>query len=282
VEATAESPRERFARIVAAPDRDIHLDEAALWIAAEEYPTLDVRAYLARLDALASTASSRLAPVCSAAERAARLNHLLFVEVGFAGNRTDYYDPRNSYLSDVLDRKTGIPITLAVIYMEVARRLELDVRGISFPGHFLVKWVDDADEREVVVDPFLGTTLRPEDCHARLAQASGGALVLRPELHLRAASRREILVRMLANLKHVFVSRRDFGRALACCERILLLVPDAPLELRDRGLILEQLACFAAAASDLDRFLWLAPDDPGADAVRARRDALRARVGRPH
>jgi regulator of sirC expression with transglutaminase-like and TPR domain len=174
VEATADSPRERFARIAAAPDRDIDLDEAALWIAAEEYPTLDVRAYLARLDALASGASSRLAPVRSAAERAARLNHILFVEAGFAGNRTDYYDPRNSYLSDVLDRKTGIPITLAVVYMEVARRLGLDVRGISFPGHFLVKWVDDAEEREVVVDPFAGATLRPEDCHARLAQASGG------------------------------------------------------------------------------------------------------------
>ena len=282
METIVESPRERFARIAAAPDRDIHLDEAALWIAAEEYPNLDVRAYLARLDALASAAASRLASVRSSAERAARLNHIFFVEIGFTGNHADYYDPRNSYLSDVLDRKTGIPITLAVVYMEVARRLDLNVCGISFPGHFLVKWVDDTDGHEVVVDPFSGTTLRPEDCDARLAQASGGALVLRPELHLRAASRREILVRMLANLKRVFVSRRDFGRALACCERILLLVPDAPLELRDRGLVLEQLACFAAAASDLDRFLWLAPDDPGADAVRARRDALRARMGRPH
>jgi regulator of sirC expression with transglutaminase-like and TPR domain len=270
--------RERFSQIVSS-ERPIDLAEAALWVAAEEYPSLDVASYLAKLERLAAEASSRIDDASGESECARALNRFLFVERGFAGNRDDYYDPRNSYLNDVLDRRSGIPITLSIVYMAVAKRLGRDVRGISFPGHFLLKW---AKAPEIVVDAFAGRTLTTRDCQERLEAAAGRPLELRPEIHLRAASEPEILVRMLGNLKRVFVQRRDHGRALGCCERLLLLMPDAPLELRDRGLILERLDCFRAAIADLDRFMALAPDDPSVPAVRRRRDALATRARMLH
>ena len=179
----------------------------------------------------------------------------------------------------VLDRCAGIPITLSLVYMEVARRAGVEVDGVGFPGHFLVK---HGKEDTIVVDAFFGTVLTREQCQVRLAAALGAAAQLRPELHLRKASTREILVRLLGNLKMLYVRSADFGRALACCERILLVVPDTPLELRDRGLVFERLECFAAAAADLERFLELAPDDESAGAVRERLATLGPRLCQLH
>jgi regulator of sirC expression with transglutaminase-like and TPR domain len=275
----AETPRDRFAAIASANEPDIALDEAALWIAAEEYAGLDVSAYLARLDALAEGAGARLEGARSDVERVGRLNRFLFLEEGFSGNHSDYYDPRNSYLNEVLDRRSGIPITLSLVYIAVGRRLGLRVEGIGFPGHFLVKW---SGEQEIIIDAFLGETLSLEDCQKRLDSAAGQPVALRPELHLRAAGAHEILTRMLGNLKQIFVQRQDWNRALDCCERTLIMFPDAPHELRDRGLVLEQIDCFHAAAADLDRFLELAPNDPSAPGVRARRQALEQRLGQLH
>jgi regulator of sirC expression with transglutaminase-like and TPR domain len=271
-----ESPRKRFAALVSAPDEAIDLTEAALCIAAEEYPELDVAAYRERLAELARAAASSLEGASGLDERVAALNRFLFVEEGFAGNRADYFDPRNSFLNDVIDRRVGIPITLALIYMEVGRALGFDVRGISFPGHFLVKCVGEG--REIVVDPYYGSLLDAEACERRLTATFGVPMRLDPPQHLAAASAREILVRMLGNLKHVFAGRSDFQRALACCERILLLVPDAPLEVRDRGLLYEQLDRYAAALADLERFLELAPGHSTAERVRERCAALRSRA----
>jgi regulator of sirC expression with transglutaminase-like and TPR domain len=275
----AASPRDRFAAIASAKESEIALDEAALWIAAEEYAGLDVSAYLARLDSLAEGAGARLEGARSDAERVGRLNRFLFLEEGFGGNRSDYYDPRNSYLNEVLDRRSGIPITLSLVYIAVGRRLGLRVEGIGFPGHFLVKW---RGEQELIIDAFQGETLSLEDCQDRLASAAGQSVALHPELHLRTAGAHEILTRLLGNLKQIFVQRQDWNRALDCCERTLLVCPDAPHELRDRGLVLEQIDCFHAAAADLDRFLELAPDDPSAPGVRARRRALEQRLGQLH
>jgi regulator of sirC expression with transglutaminase-like and TPR domain len=272
-------PRERFAELARLPDAKIDLALAALWIAAEEYPALDPGSYVARLDALAAAAAPRLRAAGSDAERAERLLRFLHDEQGFRGNQERYDDPRNSFLNEVLDRRTGIPITLALVLVEVARRAGLALEGVSFPGHFLVK-LDG--ERPLVLDPFFGRVLNLEECRARLRAALGPDAVLDPERQLRAALPREILVRMLTNLKHLYLRGRDFGRALACCERILLLVPDAPLELRDRGLVYERLECFAAAAADLERFLQEAPDDESAPAVRDHLRALRARPQRLH
>ena len=272
------NPRERFAALATLPDGQIALDEAALWIAAEEYPELDVAGYLGELDALAEAAHGRLQGARDAAERITQLNRFLFVEAGFHGNRDDYYDPRNSYLNEVLERRCGIPISLSLVYLAITARLGLAVQGVGFPGHFLVKWRGDP---ETLVDPFDGKPLSVEDCERRL-YSLGESMPLQPELHLRTASSREILARVLGNLKQIFLSRGDFEQALAQSERILLLYPEAAPEVRDRGLIFEQLACFAAAAADLDHFLELAPEDPGAADVRARLAAVRARIGPLH
>ncbi len=238
------SPRDEFARIAALKDSGIDLAEAALWIAAEEYPGLDVPAYLARLDDLAQAAAPTLPKGADLSFRVAHLNRFLFVECGFRGNRNAYYDPRNSYLNEVIERRLGIPITLSLVYMAVAERVGLDTSGLSFPGHFLLKCVGerqagvdasaDEGEREVVVDAFAGGTLSFAECEGRLSAAAGRPVALDPALHLRAASRREVLVRVLTNLKQIFLSRDDHGAALSCCDRILLLTPGAPRELEER------------------------------------------------
>jgi regulator of sirC expression with transglutaminase-like and TPR domain len=274
------NPRERFAELAARHDAHIPLDEAALWIAAEEYPELDVSVCLAQLDRLAAEAAPALHGIEDDATVVARLNRFLFVEQGFRGNRDDYYDPRNSFLCDVLERRTGIPIALSLVYLSVARRLRLDVRGISFPGHFLVKYVGRGGE--IVIDPFERSVLDRDACQRRLDAALPVPEPLDPQRHLRAAGPREILARMLGNLKRIFAEREDLERTLACCDRILLLWPDLPDELRDRALVYEAMACYAAAAADLDRLLEIAPGFEGAAGLRARRDALRAKRGMVH
>jgi len=279
------NPRDAFAEVLRAPDERIDLARSALLIAAEEYPALDIDRYLARLDELAREVAPRLGHARTAAERVAVLNRFLFAERGFTGNREHYEDPRNSFLNEVLDRCAGIPITLSLVYIEVARRAGVEVDGVGFPGHFLVKHGkhdEPGKEHLIVVDPFFGTVLTREECQIRLAAVLGAATQLRPELHLRKASAREILVRLLGNLKVLYVRSADFGRALACCERILLVAPDAPHELRDRGLVYEKLECFGAAAADLERFLELAPDDESAGAVRERLAILRPRLRQLH
>jgi regulator of sirC expression with transglutaminase-like and TPR domain len=227
------SPRDELVRIAALPDDQVDLAAAALWIAAEECPRLDVPAYLARLDEMAAALAPSWPATADVAARVARLNRFLFAEQGFRGNAADYYDPRNSYLNEVLDRRLGIPITLSIVYIAVGRRLDLDVRGICFPGHFLVK-CPGPDGGQVVVDAFLGTALSPAACSRRLAAAAGRPTALDPAVHLRSAAPREILVRVLGNLKQIFLTRGDLVGALACSERILLLTPDEPLERRDR------------------------------------------------
>lgn len=272
-------PRERFAELARFGDAEIDLATAALWIAAEEYRDLEVAATRDRIDALAEDARASVETAGSLGERIDALNQFVFEVAGFRGNQAEYYDPRNSYLNDVLERRCGIPISLAIVYLTLGERLGLELRGVSFPGHFLVKCLG---EEEIVVDPFAGCRLSRAICEARLQRAVGRPIALEPRLHLRAATNREILVRLLSNLKQIFAQQRDFGRTLACCDRILLLEPDVPLELRDRALVYEQLDCTAAAAADLDRFLRLAPDDPTSGVMRERRDALRARTGRLH
>jgi regulator of sirC expression with transglutaminase-like and TPR domain len=261
-----ESPaRVQFGRIATLDDSRVDLAEAALWIAAEEYPELDVAAYLAKLGELAARAESRVTSGRSALERVERLNDFLYREAGFTGNREDYYDARNSFLNDVLDRRTGIPITLAIVWISVAERLGVPARGVGFPGHFLVRSVG---AEEILVDPFAGSVVTRADCEARLRAAAGADVPLDPSL-LEPSPARQILARVLRNLKQIWLAREDWQRALDCTERILLLAPDAPLELRDRGLIFARLECFAAAEADLRKFLALAPEDSGAEAVRA-------------
>jgi len=258
------SPRERFAELACAAEDRIDLAEGALLIAAESYPDLDISEYLRRLDALAHEARAFVSAARSGSECVARLNHFLFVEKRFVGNQKRYYDSRNSFLNEVLDRHTGIPITLSLVYMEVARRLGLPVEGVGFPGHFLAKYVGD---EEIIIDAFFGEVLSEDDCQERLQS------ILGPETrfdrrYLRSARPKEILARMLGNLKHAHVNAEEFEAALSCSERILMLTPEAPQELRDRGLLYERLECYGPAVADLQRFLELAPGDETAPVIR--------------
>ena len=278
---TARSARERFADLARRRDAELgpaDLELGAVLIAAEEYPALDLRAVPAVLDQLGERASERLAGVTAGAERVERLNRFVFGEEGFAG-ASEYYDPRNSYLNEVLARRCGIPITLAIVYMAVARRAGVDARGISFPGHFLVRCAG-RDER--IIDAFHGRTISVAEIEARLASALGPDAALRPELHLRDASAREILVRMLANLQRIFGSNGDAERLLGCCDRIVLLMPSDPIALRDRALVYQRLGWLAAAIADLESALELTTDAELSETLARLRDALRARLGRAH
>ena len=271
---TPAQARERFERLAAGSDPD--LVEGALLIAAEEQGGVDPQPVLAKLDALASAARGMLRQTRSMRARLLALSRLLYQQEGFRGNSSEYYEPANSCLDQVLERRTGIPITLALVWIELGRRLGLQLEGVGFPGHFLVR---APASRPLLLDPFTGSLVGEDWCVARLRSLLGPKAVLEPDL-LRAATPRQMLIRMLANLKQIYSYREQYERALACSERILLLAPHSALELRDRGLLLEALECFGPAVADLERFLALAPEDESAPAVREQLPALRARVPR--
>jgi regulator of sirC expression with transglutaminase-like and TPR domain len=271
----ASEAAKRLAAVAGPGTSRIPLAEAALWIAAEEYPELDVEAYLDQLDELADAARRKIFP-CAEEERTDRFNDFMFGELGFAGNTESYEDPRNSFLNEVLDRRLGIPISLSLVYTEIGSRIGLPVVGVGFPGHFLVKWLGP---REVLVDAFHGKVIPRDECERRL-QASFGPKAALDERMLAPASAREILTRWLRNLKHNYLGGGDFERALAAIDRILIVSPDDAAELRDRGLLYHRLECYAAALSDLERYLTLAPNDPLASDIRGRMPELRREAAR--
>ena len=273
------SARERFTQLVSGPEEELDLAEAALLIAQEEHPDLDVTAYLRRLDELAASVRARLPQAPGSADIIHNLNVRLFREEGLTGNESEYYDPRNSFLNEVLDRKQGIPITLSVIYLEVGRRLGLPLVGVGFPGHFLVKY--SGADGEVVLDPFAGgATLTREELEQKLRSMYGEAnpfLAQVPQL-LVPASKKEILVRMLRNLKGIYLQQNDFTRALAAIDRILLVAPDLALEVRDRGAVHQRLGHLQAALQDFRRYLQMVPDAEDAEAVRTVISRMTARL----
>jgi regulator of sirC expression with transglutaminase-like and TPR domain len=251
----------------------VDLARAALAVAREEYPDLDEAAYLGRLDELAAGALAGLPSGASPQRRVGRINAWLFHEQGFAGNRDDYYDPRNSYLNEVLDRRLGIPLTLCIVYMEVGKRCGLRVDGVGFPGHFLCKV--QLGDGELVVDPFhRGQLLGMPELKERLSAAVGDKVRFDPRV-LRAAQPREILVRMLQNLRAVYQERNDMPRALSAVDRILLLQPGNTRGLRERAQLREQLGGGQAAAADLEKVLQLEPNAADATALRAKVRKLR-------
>lgn len=265
----SQTGRERFAQLVSGSEEALDLAEAALLIAQEEHPQLEVSTYLHKLEELAAAVRTRLPESPSPSDIVLNLNIHLFREEGFRGNTSAYYDPANSFLNEVLDRKTGIPITLSVVYIEVARRLGLSLVGVGFPGHFLVKYT--GPEGDVVLDPFLGgITLDHQQLTHKLQTMYGEQNPLLgqiPQL-LAPASKKDILVRMLRNLKGVYLQKNDFARALSVIERILLIEPDAPAEIRDRGSVHQRLGHLQAALRDFQRYVTLAPHADDAEAVR--------------
>jgi len=265
--------RPRFAALAEAPEGEIRLAEAALWIAADEYPGLDVPAWLRRLDALGRAAAARIHLGMDADAVAAALTRFLFVEEGFRGNGDDYYDPRNSFVNDVLERRLGIPITLSVVLIDVAAHAGVTVRGVGLPGHFVVRLERGGAER--LLDPFNGgAPLTEVDCHALMRRVYGTNVAFDPAC-LRAVTTREIVARMLANLKGIYTKQGDWARALRTVERILAVQPDAAGELRDRGEIHARLGDTRAAIHDWEAYLQRAPHAPDAERVRENLRAVR-------
>ncbi len=271
----------RFQQIVCGPDEAINLAEAALLVAAEEYCDLDIAAYLARLDDMAATLKRRLRPDISPADTIVALNRFLFDEHGFTGNAADYYDPRNSFLNEVLDRKRGIPLTLALVYIEIGRRIGLPVQGIAFPAHFLVKC--PLREGTVVLDPYAkGISLSFEELKQRIKSLRRGVEPPRSVMAqmLAAASNKDILVRMLRNLKGIYSHHKEWMRALAATDRIISVMPDLAEEYRDRGMIYLNLECFRAALFDLQSYLKMLPVANDADSVHQKVVELQAVASR--
>lgn len=272
---------ERFGQIVSGPDEAINLAEAALLIAAEEYRDLDIAAYLTRLDEMAATLKRRLRADISPADTIIALNRFLFDENGFTGNAADYYDPRNSFFNEVLDRKRGVPLTLALVYIEIGRRIGLPVQGISFPAHFLVKC--RLREGTVVLDPYAkGVSLSFDDLRRRLKALHNGVEPPKSVMAgmLGAASNKDILVRMLRNLRGIYSHHKEWLKALTATDRIISVTPEAAEEYRDRGMIYLNLECFRAALFDLQAYLKMLPVADDADTVRQKVVELQAVAAR--
>lgn len=260
--------REDFEGLLRAGER-ADLARSAATIARIAYPSLDVDRCVGRLDALARGARPHVTHDLTPAEAAGALAAWLYGPAGFRGNTEDYYDPRNSFLNDVLDRRTGIPITLGVVFIETAARLGIRLEGVGFPGHFLVR-VPDAP-RPTLLDPFdRGRLLDDAELLERYRTVGARNAPTVPADALASTSTPAILARMLRNLLRVWVDREDYVHALEAVDLILVVTPDAPDDVRLRGLIYEQLECFAAAAADLRRYVSLVPRAADAQQVRAR------------
>ena len=271
---------ERLRQIVSGPDEDISLAEAALLIAVHGYPDLNVAAYLSRIEELAYMLRLRIDEDDSIPDRISALNQFLFGELGFAANSDDYYDPRNSFLNEVLERRTGIPITLSVIYMELGRKVGLPLQGVSFPGHFLVKCA--VPEGAVVLDPYSGgISLGLPDLQKRLREVQGGEVsrAIVAEL-LVSASNKDIIVRLLRNLKAIYLREHKLDKALPIMNWIISTVPEQTPELRDRGMIYQELECPRAALADFEAYLERSPSCDDADDIRRRIIALQRDAAR--
>lgn len=258
--------RQLFNEEVNQPDEQIDLAKAALAIAQQEYPDLEVGEYLNALDTMAMEIAEQLPPERYPLKVLKTINQYLYTDLGFQGNSQDYYDPRNSFLNEVIERRTGIPISLALLYLEVAKRIDFPMVGIGMPGHFLIR--PDFEDAEIFVDAFhQGEILFKQDCLDRLRQLYQQPVQLKPNL-LEPVTNRQYLVRMLTNLKFIYIQNQAIKKALEMVEWILLLFPDAPLELRDRGLLYYQTGHWREAIEDLEIYLAMLPNAGDAGTIR--------------
>ncbi len=277
---TKKAARQQFQEIIQCADAVLALDRAALLIAAEDYPNLVIEDYLSQLDTLAEESRRRMTenelhhPLACATALAAHL----FYEGRFNSNVGNYYDARNSFLNEVIDRGKGIPITLSVIFIEVAKRLDVKLFGVGMPGHFIVKYVDE--EQEVFFDPFNGGKILTEDDCRQKIEAMYNDQVKFNSSFLQACTKKEILSRMLQNLKGVYFNASDMNKALGVIERLLLINPDSMVELRDRGLVCFTLKKYSQARVDLGAYLKASPQAEDRDRIKEVVNDLRQRQAR--
>lgn len=264
-----------FAQEVGRADGEIDLARGALLIARIDAPDLDVSKYLGRLDELAAQAPAgahRGDPI----QRLHRLREYVFEELGFSGNHEDYYDPRNSFLNEVLDRRLGIPITLAVTLIEIGRRVGLSLEGVGLPGHFIVR-MEVADSR-ILLDPFDGGGVLTPDACLDLVERAVGRRVPLGETAFRPVGHREILSRMLRNLKGAYWQRTEWAQVVRVIDRLLLVDPAAGAERRDRGVALAQLGEYGPGAADWERYLTDFPNAPDGEKVRGHLRRVRQKL----
>jgi regulator of sirC expression with transglutaminase-like and TPR domain len=258
-------------------DAHIPLFEAALCIAQDDDHPLDLIACLTDIDKFAVRLKRRLPADIAPIPKLRLLNNFFYQELGFSGNFNDYYNPDNSYLHKVISTRRGIPISLAVIYMELAQQIGLDVKGISFPGHFLMKLT--VKSGDIILDPFNGASLSREEIEERLEPYfANGRSVDDPPLasHLASTSERSILVRMLRNLKAVYAEHPHWKEFLNVQQKLVILLPDEIEERRDRGLAYANLDCPQAALQDIEAYLAECPQATDAELLRTRLPELRA------
>lgn len=265
--------RKTFQQLVTLPDNAIPLAEAALLMACEEYPQLEVSPYIDVLDQMAATAQRLIRIEDSPVEAIGKINSVLFEEFGFRGNSEDYYDPRNSFFNDVIDRRLGIPITLSTLYLEVSRRLNVPIVGVGMPGHFLVKYLTRSEE--LFVDPFhRGEFLSRDACRERIQEMYGDSIAFSERL-LERVTNRQILSRMLNNLKAIYLKAQAFDKALAIVDMMLMTEPDDVDQYRDRGLLRLQLRQFEGAKHDLEQYMKRAPQSKDRDEIEDHLKELR-------
>ena len=271
------TPLAYFTALVQSDDH-FPLLEAAASLAQDEYPDLDVQQVLGDVDQLLARLKRRLPADAAPLARLRALNQFFFHDLSFGGNVNDYYDPDNSYLSAVLRTRRGIPISLAVLWMELAQGLGLHARGVSFPGHFMLKVT--LPKGQVVIDPFTGKSLSREELSERLEpyKRSNGLVDdfdVPLGLYLQPAMPREILARMLRNLKEIHRTQEDWARLIAVQDRLVVLLPEAWAEYRDRGLAHAEQGHTELAVRDLETYLTHAEDALDVDAIAERVAALR-------
>lgn len=250
--------------------------EAAFLVAGEEYPDLEVERETERIREIGAEAAKRVAGAENPFARLDIIREYLFEELAFHGNAEDYDDPRNSFLNEVLNRRVGIPLTLSILFMEVAREAGFRCRGIGLPGHFIVR--TDYESRTILVDPFHGgQVVTEEDCRQLIARSTGRPSLFRRE-QLEGTVPEAMFIRLLRNLKRTYLAREDYPRTLAIVERLLLVIPDDAREIRDRGILRANLGRTGAAVTDLETYLDMEPEAPDAESVRGRLTRLRRKM----
>jgi regulator of sirC expression with transglutaminase-like and TPR domain len=255
-------------------DESVDILRAALTLSRIHEPGLDMERYVHRVDELAARVAVKIDDPDDPVQIIAAMNDVLFREEMFRGNTVDYYSPRNSFLHDVLDRRLGIPITLALVYMEVARRVGFQLFGVGMPGHFLLKHYD-VDGHSILIDAFeRGSIVTEDDCRQKLDSIYSGQVALQPEFLL-PVTRRQMLTRILNNLRSIYLSQRDFRRAVQVVDLILVIYPRSPEDMKQRAVLRYNLNDFRGALSDFEEYVKMSPDASDAEEIRQTALSLR-------